>query len=66
MSGLGQKAEVSQPERHVRFTPGSGHRRADCSGPKRATTGLVRSFDYLVGTGEQRRRHGEAKSLGGL
>jgi hypothetical protein len=52
---------------------GPAVRRATVMGPASANLHMSRLgklarplFDYLVGTGEQRRRHGEAKRLGGL
>ena len=52
--------------RRCQFTPESRHWSAARKCPLSATSGLVRLFDHLVGTIQQRRQHREAERLGGF
>ena len=51
---------------NVRFTPESGHLQCNSPCPLCAKSGHETLFDHLVGDGEDARRDGQAKRLGGL
>jgi hypothetical protein len=55
---FGSKADIRQLGTDVRFTPKSGHRIAGAGCPLWAKSGHGSSFNDLIGTANERRRHG--------
>ena|SRR5258705_135497 len=72
MSELGSNSEVELADADFRFTPESRHPAVGLGCPFRAKKRLMRRskstslFDHLVGAGQQRRWHDDAKRLCGL
>ena len=62
---FGSKADICAANRHVRFTPNSGHVRATRDVRFVPEADIV-SFDHLIGLCEQRGRDHYAERLGGL